>query len=350
MSGDGATGKAPAVARVAVVASPWYCRLMGTVARPAPEGGALIALDWGTTMLRAFLVDAAGVVSAERAEPWGIMQVAHRDFAGACRDITIQWSTATELPIIASGMIGSANGWMDAPYRPTPAGAEELASALVQVAGTKLHIIPGVSQQHGSVDVMRGEETQAIGALSLVPSLGDGALLVFPGTHSKWVRIRDHRIVSFSTYMTGELYGVLRTHSILGRLADGTTHVLSTDEGDAAFALGVTTARDSTRGTEALLFSARARVLLGNLRAAASLDYLSGLIIGGELRDALGDAMAPDALVGDAALCARYMAALALFGIPDVPRIDRAAPTGMWQIAHAAGLIARPAAFTEPIA
>jgi len=319
---------------------------MGTVTRLPAEGAALIALDWGTTMLRAYLLDADGAVVSERAEPWGIMQLGARDFVTACRDVSSEWSSRPDLPVIASGMIGSANGWMEAPYRTAPAGAAELASALVRVRDTKVLIVPGVSQTYGTPDVMRGEETQAIGAIALRSDLGGDSLLLFPGTHSKWVRIRDERIDTFSTYMTGELYGVLRSHSILGRLANGGADLLSADAGIAAFVLGVTTALDSERGTESLLFSARSRVLLGDLRAEASLEYLSGILIGGELRSALADGRKPDALVGDRALCARYSTALGLFGIRDVPVIEGAAPIGLWQIAIAAGLCSRTVAFT----
>src|SRR5438045_7620009 len=100
--------------------------------RAAP---ALVALDWGTTHLRAYLMDASGTVMEERAEPWGIMQLSGRNFAGACRDITAHWPGALDLPCLASGMIGSAQGWIEAPYCPAPAGAAELARALVVVGG-----------------------------------------------------------------------------------------------------------------------------------------------------------------------------------------------------------------------
>ncbi|MDQ2668819.1 MAG: 2-dehydro-3-deoxygalactonokinase, partial [Gemmatimonadota bacterium] len=259
---------------------------MATETSPRTAPGALIALDWGTSMLRAYLIDATGTVTGERAEPWGIMQLGARDFASACREVTTQWSSAAELPVIASGMVGSANGWVEAPYCAAPAGVCELAAALRVVPGAPVHIVPGVSQRIDAADVMRGEETQAIGALALNARFRDDALLIFPGTHSKWVHVRNDRISTFNTYMTGELFAVLRDHSILGRLADASP-VRAGYPAANAFALGVRTARDSRRGTEALLFSARSRVLLGDMAAEVSLEYLSGIIIGGELQSAL---------------------------------------------------------------
>jgi 2-dehydro-3-deoxygalactonokinase len=170
--------------------------------------------------------------------------------------------------------------------------------------------------------------------------------LIFPGTHSKWVHVRDEKISSFSTYMTGELFAVLRNHSILGRLA-GDSAAPASDAAAHAFALGVRAARDSRRGTEALLFSARSRVLLGDMPADVSLEYLSGILIGGELRSALADERKPAALVGDLTLCTRYANALAAFGVTKVPVIEDAAPAGLWAIAVAAGLCSGAAAFGD---
>jgi 2-dehydro-3-deoxygalactonokinase len=303
----------------------------------APASPALIGLDWGTTSLRAYLMDATGTVIGERLEPWGIMHLGDRDFARTRSDITDQWAGAADLPVIACGMVGSANGWMDAPYCPVPAGVSELAAALRIVDGTKVHIVPGVSQRREAADVMRGEETQAIGVLAMNHRLPDDSLMIFPGTHSKWVHVRNGRIASFSSYMTGELFAVLRDHSILGRLADASTPP-SSDSAASAFAFGVRAARDSRRGTEALLFSARSRVLVGEMPADVSLEYLSGVLIGGELRSALADERKPAALVGERSLCARYGNALAAFGVTKVPVIEDAAPAGIWAIAVAAGL------------
>ena len=304
----------------------------------ASASPALIGLDWGTTSLRAYLMDGTGAVIGERAEPWGIMQLGDRDFARASTDITAQWTGVADVPVIACGMVGSANGWMEVPYCAVPAGVSELGAALRIVDGTLVHIVPGVLQRREAADVMRGEETQAIGVLALQARLRDDSPMIFPGTHSKWVHVRNEHISSFNSYMTGELFAVLRDHSILGRLADPSTPP-SSHSAASAFAFGVRAARDSSRGTEALLFSARARVLVGDMPADASLEYLSGVLIGGELRSALADERKPTALVGERSLCARYVNALAAFGVTKVPVIDDAAPAGLWAIAVAAGLV-----------
>jgi 2-keto-3-deoxy-galactonokinase len=282
-------------------------------------------------------MDATGAAVAERAEPWGIMQLGARDFASVFAEVTSEWKAGSDLPVIAAGMVGSANGWLEVPYCDAPAGASELAAGLRAVDGTRVHIIPGVSQRDPAADVMRGEETQAIGAIAMDDRLQYDALLIFPGTHSKWVHISNGKISRFSTYMTGELFSVLRNHSILGRLTDSS--VKPTAESAAAyFARGVRAARDSRNGTEALLFSTRSRVLMGDMPAEAAPEYLSGLLIGGELRSALADERKPAAVVGERALCLRYANALAAFGITKVPIIEDAAAAGLWAVACAAGL------------
>ena len=309
----------------------------------ASSSPALIGLDWGTTSLRAYLIDVTGSVMAERAEPWGIMQLGERDFARARSDITTQWVSAGELPVIACGMVGSAQGWIEVPYCPAPAGATEIAGALVRVTGTNVHLVAGVAQ-YGEADVMRGEETQVIGALCLHDGLQRDARVVCPGTHSKWVTLKDGRIDAFTTYMTGELYAVLTAHSILGRLARN--NVTSAPKAlEDAFRLGVRAARNSKRDSASLLFSARARALLGEIRPEASLDYLSGLLIGSEVRDGLNAGATPIALIGDAVLCGRYVDALHEFDVADTRVIAQSAPRGLWRIAEAAGLCA---AFSAP--
>jgi len=306
----------------------------------------MIALDWGTTTLRAFLLGSRGELLAERAEPWGVMRLPEGGFAAAYAAIVDGWPT---LPAIACGMVGSAQGWVAAPYVPCPATADALAAGLVAVPRYPVHVVPGVVRRgdraDDRADVMRGEETQIVGAMALRPGLAAGARLVLPGTHSKWVRVRDGAIVDLTTHLTGELYAVLRDHSILGRLAPGAPPV---DEAgrEAAFARGVRAAHRAAGGVGSLLFSARAGVLVGGLPAGASLEYLSGLLIGDELRSGLAADdpadRAPLALVGDPALCARYRAALAVLGADDASVVDGAAAAGLWAIAERAGLNARP--------
>jgi 2-dehydro-3-deoxygalactonokinase len=313
----------------------------------------LLALDWGTSVLRAYLLGESGAVLEERRKPWGIMHLPEGGFAGALEGIAGDWrAVAPDLSVIACGMVVSAQGLREAPYTPCPAGEEALASALLAVEVTprwRMHIVPGVRRDGERPDVMRGEETQVIGVLARAPQLAVRALLVMPGTHSKWVQVHDGRIVDFQTYMTGELFAVLSEHSILGRPARSAP----TGEGsgaDEAFERGVSAIlkAEGIRVT-ALLFSVRTLVLTGQLKAEHSLEYLSGLLVGDELRCALiarDEARPlsvpphPLTLVGDATLCARYRRAMAVFGLDAAPLIEDAAPNGLWRIARRAGLCA----------
>ena len=301
---------------------------------------ALIALDWGTSSLRAYLLGPDGAVLDSRSAPQGIMQVPGGDFAAVFEAVTGEWRRRwPELRSIAAGMIGSAQGWVEAPYLPCPAGPEELAGGLVPVPGGALLVVPGVARYGEAPNVMRGEETQIAGALALDPALGEGSLLVMPGTHSKWVSIEQGRIARFDTYMTGELFAVLRGHSILGRFARDLPKPAEDAAADAAFLRGVRAVREGGH-VAPLLFSARALVLTGGLRPELSLDYLSGLLIGEELLCGLRDRTEGVVLIGDPALCRRYREALALLGVSEVREIGNAAIAGLWRIAVQAGLVA----------
>ncbi|HEY0779416.1 MAG TPA: 2-dehydro-3-deoxygalactonokinase [Gemmatirosa sp.] len=331
------------------------------------ETPGLIALDWGTSSLRAYLLGAAsGTVLDRRAGPWGVTRVPEGDFAAVLDAVIGAWRARSPgLPAIASGMIGSSRGWVDVPYCSCPAGLDELAAALASVPDDALRIVPGLVRPGDAPDVMRGEETEILGALALRPELALRSVLVLPGTHSKWVTVAGGRIENFATYMTGELFAVLRDHSILGGAArdaavdDAAVDDTGVDETRveetavrAAFARGVTAARESAGGLAPILFSARALVVTGRLAAGASLDYVSGMLIGDELRCGLAgmgvpavgatpDAALRIALVGDAALCRRYAAAFRLWGVGDVAVVDGAAPAGLWRIARRAALVAR---------
>ena len=295
----------------------------------------LIVLDWGTSSLRAFLLDGDGKVLATRTEPWGIMHVPNGGFAAAFDAVTAEWRKQSPgLKAIAAGMIGSAQGWINVPYCATPAGVVELAAALTAVPNAPLYIVPGIATFSEPPNVMRGEETQIVGALARHPELASHSLVVLPGTHSKWVRVSSGKVCAFTTYMTGELFAVLREHSILGRFGGTTDPSVEID----AFARGVRAAQESVQGMAPMLFTARSLVLTDRLAAGASLEYLSGLLIGEELRCGLMDGTPIAALIGDPALCQRYVTALQIFGIDDVPIIDHSAQTGLWSIACRAGL------------
>lgn len=301
----------------------------------------LLALDWGTSSLRAWQLGAGGHALQARHRPWGLLRLPEGGFAAALQGIAGDWLAATPgLPLVASGMVGSAQGWREAPYAEVPSDAVALAGRLLRfeaLPGVMLHIVPGVRRGGARPDVMRGEETQIAGLIG--PQAGTDERLVLPGTHSKWVRVDGGRIVDFHTYMTGELFAVLREHSILGRPA---REAGAGEASDEAFDAGVAAVRDGgPPGATALLFSARTLVLAGQLAATRSLDYLSGLLIGEELRCALPEAEgAAIRLVGDAALCARYQRALALHGRSASLADTDTAARGLWQIAQHAGLCA----------
>ena len=291
----------------------------------------LIALDWGTSSLRAYLLGDVGIVLERRAEPLGILQVPDRDFRTVFESLVGEWRARhPALPALAAGMIGSAQGWVEAPYASLPADVASVARALVTVPDVGLRIVPGLAQRDGVPDVMRGEETQLFGALAASAALAEGGVAVLPGTHAKWARLARGRVERFTTYMTGELFAVLSRHSILGRLGGPRGGDVAPG---AAFARGVRHARDVTGGLANLVFTARSAVLVGDLPAEDSLEYLSGILIGDEVRAGLAAGDRPTVLIGEPALCDRYAAALAEFGVGDVALLGDTAPAGLWQIA-----------------
>lgn len=297
----------------------------------------LIAIDWGTSSARAYALDGLGKLVSERSAPLGVQRVTLSGFAEALK-VLCGGEVPDAVPLIASGMIGSRQGWVEAPYCKCPAGFSAIAAALTSVPGTQLFIVPGL-MCHGvdeMPDVMRGEETQVIGALP--EKIGARQVLVLPGTHSKWVIAGPEGVETFATFMTGELYAVLREHSILGRLA-----VAGVD--DAALDRGV---RHSLRQDAALthdLFSARTLALTEALASTGVADYLSGLLLGAEIAAARawlarqGLERATVTLLGDAALLVRYRRALALAEIDAVLGPSDAAARGLWRIARHAGML-----------
>src|SRR3989442_13528753 len=235
----------------------------------------LIAIDWGTTSARAYWLDGGGRIVDERNAPLGIQKIIDRDFAGALARLCGELPGG--VPLLACGMIGSRQGWIETPYRDCPAGFGAIAAMLTVVPGTRVHIVPGLicRDRNRVPDVMRGEETPLFGALP--DDLRGRRAVVLPGTHSKWAIVSDSAIETFATFMTGELYAVLREHSILGRLA-------AEGRGDgAAFERGV---RLSLRDAAAMphdLFSPRTLALTGAPAPLAAADYLSGLLLGAEV-------------------------------------------------------------------
>jgi 2-dehydro-3-deoxygalactonokinase len=314
---------------------------------------ALIALDWGTSRLRASLVSADGQLIESRASSAGIMHVAGGQFEEALRELCADWLQCGRYPVLASGMIGSRNGWREAPYLRCPAGLDEASRQAVTLrlqGGGLMQIAPGLTcvGADGVDDVMRGEETQIWGAQPQV-----GSCVILPGTHSKWALMGPScRIEFFQTWLTGELYALWTEHGILGRLMR--FGAASPED----FAAGVRLGLAEFANAHHVLFAARTAGLLGRIEPEGLPDYLSGLLIGIEigaatcagspfaarrsiaapLREAM-DVSPPFLLIGDAELCGRYATALAIAGWPSARADDAVTLKGQWRLACAAGLM-----------
>lgn len=307
-----------------------YRELMGTRT-------ALIGIDWGTTSFRAYRMDRDGAVLGAHDAPAGILQVDPGGFDDALeRELG---PDDRKVPVIASGMITSRQGWVETPYLDCPADAAMLARGLTPhttATGRRIWFVNGLTTVDavGIPDVMRGEETQIVGC-------GQQGLFVLPGTHSKWALAVEDRIEWFATFMTGELFTALKDHTILGRPMRGDAAA------PAAFKRGVEVGlQDDPAGGGLLrrLFSTRTHGLFGNIEAEALSDYLSGLLIGAEIREADGCTAdrSPDrqiTLIGRGPLIARYDRALRLADY--IPRLadEESAARGHFAIARMAGLI-----------
>ena len=282
---------------------------------------ALLAVDWGTTALRGALLAEGGTVLAERASARGLLSVPAGGWGAVFETEFGDWLAAHPgLTGLMAGMVGSRQGWAEAPYCACPAGPLDLAAKLLWLQPGRLAIVPGLSTEAGGQpDVMRGEETQVFGALALL-GLSD-ATLVLPGSHSKWVTVQGGRITGFASHMTGECFALFRQHSILARTlpAAEPAGVAAADTWvPEAFDQGVLQAQ-TPGGLLHHLFSVRTLSLFDRLDAASGASLLSGLVIGEELRaQALPDQVRAGGVVviGSAALTHRYQRALGLLGVP----------------------------------
>ena len=260
-----------------------------------------IAVDWGTTNRRAYRLDGQGRCGEEFEDSRGVLSIPAGGFPEAVAEIRARLG---DWPLLLAGMIGSNRGWIEAPYVPCPAGLDDLAAGLVW-ADDRTAIVPGVSDLDRG-DVMRGEEVQLLGAVA-VEMIPPDCLVCHPGTHNKWVEVAGGRIAAFRTVMTGELFNLLRQHSILAELLEPPVEL------GEAFDAGVRhgLASDDLPGE---LFSVRARVLLGKARREDAASYTSGLLIGGDVRIGLKPGAPQVMVMARPELTRLYAAAIALAG------------------------------------
>lgn len=310
-----------------------------------PPASHLLALDWGTSSFRAAVMTADGEILREVSAADGILSVVAGDFESVlqkhCGDWLREWPHTVTL---AAGMIGSRQGWHEAPYVACPAGFAEMAAGVVwPQPGRRLGFVPGLQAllPNGAPDVLRGEEVQIFG---LIDALGvDDGIFVLPGTHSKWVVVEKRRVQRFRTFMTGELFALARRHSILARTMPAEDSEMAWPAHRPAFEEGCAASREGLLLHS--LFSVRARGLFGLLPGEAQPEYLSGLLIGEEIREALSGLGtqvrgAPVHLVCNAALRARYEVALQVFGIDTLAGPDHASFGGLLAIAREHAFIA----------
>jgi 2-dehydro-3-deoxygalactonokinase len=290
----------------------------------------LIAADWGTSNRRAFALDGAGRVVAEKSDGQGMLALQPSDFDASFRAFAGDWLTGRP-PVLICGMAGSRMGWIEAPYLACPADPKGLARVLTRAPSElSVHIVPGVSfDGAGEPDVMRGEETKVLG-LGL-----DHGVVLSPGTHPKWIFVEGGRIAHFRTYMTGEMFNTLQGAGTLAQLM-----AAGPFEADA-FAQGVKRAK---AGADLLhsLFGVRTLGLFARLQGTALRSYLSGLLIGTEIADAL--LHAPGVLrvtaIGSRELIHHYIMASSHFGLEIEPVAAEAlVPAALWRIALDAGLV-----------
>jgi 2-dehydro-3-deoxygalactonokinase len=265
---------------------------------------AVAGVDWGTSRFRLWLMAPDGTVLAERRSDEGLAEAAARGFAALLEGHLAAGGAPAGLPVVICGMAGSRQGWTEAPYLPVPARLDAVPAAAVRVPGLArpVHILPGLSQANPP-DVMRGEETQLLGA-----GLADG-LACLPGTHSKWVTLRGGRVEGFATHMTGELFALLSRHSIL-------RHGLGTAGRGLAFRDAVLAVLDDPAGIGNRLFGLRAAGLLAAADPDAAASRLSGLLVGLELAGAFrGGRPSAVTLIASGSLAPLYAEALAAAGV-----------------------------------
>ena len=275
-----------------------------------------MGVDWGTTHRRGYALAADGRCLAEHADADGMLAARGRFEASLETLLQALNAAGPQVRVLMSGMVGSAHGWVQAPYLEPEVRLRELGHHLLRVPGTarRVDIVPGIALKTATaVDVMRGEETQLLGAALLGHE--DGWFLL-PGTHSKWVRMAEGRVADFATFMTGELFDLLGRHGTLAAAA-GTAHAGADAHHPEAFGQGLRAGTDVALSHA--LFGCRARVVTGALPPEQARAYLSGLLIGAEWhelrRRGAGHLPATVTVIGAPHLAARHAEAAAAFGV-----------------------------------
>jgi 2-dehydro-3-deoxygalactonokinase len=309
--------------------------------RNAAVPGQLIAVDWGTSRLRAMLIGADGEILAEGESSEGIGALnGHHEQAFEL--LVADWPP---VPAVMAGMVGSRQGWREAAYLPCPATRTELAAKVLRfdtTRGRPVAIVPGlmVRSPDRDGDVIRGEETQIVGLLDREPDFAGVAIL--PGTHSKWATIGKSAIIDFQTFLTGEIFDLLARHSFLRHSVAENGRDLSAEPD---FALAVRRTAEEGLPFLAAIFSVRARQLLDGVSPEDNLAYLSGLVIGGEIAAARAAGRLPPStalrIVGTQSLARAYRRAFAILG-EDSEALDgkEMARAGLVHIARSIGFLA----------
>jgi 2-dehydro-3-deoxygalactonokinase len=272
----------------------------------------LLGIDWGTSNRRAYLLDAQGRLVRRHEDGVGILSVAG-NFEASLKDL-LQRLGLERADVLMSGMVGSRNGWCEAPYLSVHQPLARLAEGLIDIPttlpGVRCRIVPGYRylDAHGTPDVMRGEETQVFGAMQ---SGAPGGWFLLPGTHSKWVRVEGGKVIEILTFMTGELFALLSEHGTLAKIMREQQSIPS------AFEAGLTASRHGE--FTHMAFCCRALVVTDMMPAEHAASYLSGLLIGTEIHDILqrtGEQMrSPIQIIGSPSLAARYVNALEILGL-----------------------------------
>lgn len=297
----------------------------------------LIAIDWGTSSFRAYLIDAAGEILQKSVAEQGILAVENGAFE---QSLEVQLRKIPDFspgtPIIAAGMITSRQGWCETPYVCCPASAEDLAEKLIACESAGLGtvwFVPGVNQLLPEPDIMRGEETQLAGIEST-----EDLVAIMPGTHSKWVTVKDQTVSRFKTFMTGELFAIVIKHSILRSVSDSIWS-------DNAFLRGVRKGfsfAQTGSGLLSALFQVRVETILGQEQEPASVSQVSGLLIGAEIAEAVQSGfnkVQTKLIIGEDRLSRIYRMALSECGIDAAAGPEDVSALGLYRIARHKKLI-----------